>query len=220
MQDIIETITRSTKFPLIYKQLQTFVDDEKRKRQEFYNTISENDKAEFINGKVIFHSPVKLMHNIAVSLLFNLLSNYVRKYSLGFVGIEKIMIALQRNDYEPDICYFRAEKANEFEQHKMLFPAPDFVVEVLSDGTKRIDRGIKFKDYAFNGIPEYWIIAPDKKIVEQYLLRNGEYLLLHKASEGKIKCRQVEGFEIEIEAIFDEQRNMKALSEILLETKK
>jgi len=34
----------------------------------------------------------------------------VEKNNLGFIGHEKILIALTRNDYEPDICYFGASK--------------------------------------------------------------------------------------------------------------
>jgi Uma2 family endonuclease len=54
----------------------------------------------------------------------------------------------------------------------MLFPAPDFVVEILSKGTARKDKGIKKEDYALHGVKEYWIIDPIKQTIEQYLLIN------------------------------------------------
>ncbi|MEY4539280.1 MAG: hypothetical protein RLZZ306_1037, partial [Bacteroidota bacterium] len=37
------------------------------------------------------------------------MSIYSDIHQLGFVGIEKIMITLTRNDYEPDICFFKKE---------------------------------------------------------------------------------------------------------------
>lgn len=43
--------------------------------------------------------------------------------------IEKATIGLTRNDYEPDICFFTAEKAAQFTEDQMIFPTPDFVVE-------------------------------------------------------------------------------------------
>jgi len=36
-----------------------------------------------------------------------------------------------------------------------LYPAPNFVIETLSKGTKAKDKGVKFDDYALNGISEY-----------------------------------------------------------------
>ena len=42
----------------------------------------------------------------------------------------------------------------------MLFPAPDFAVEVLSPSTQKNNRGIKFDDYALHNVSEYWIIDP------------------------------------------------------------
>ncbi len=57
------------------------------------------------------------------------LGDFVNKNNLGEVGAEKVMIALTRNDYEPDISFFSKEKASKFTDDQMLFPAPDFVVE-------------------------------------------------------------------------------------------
>jgi hypothetical protein len=39
--------------------VQAMLDEEKRKRQEFYDWLTDDVKAEFINGEVILHSPVK-----------------------------------------------------------------------------------------------------------------------------------------------------------------
>jgi Uma2 family endonuclease len=84
-----------------------------------------------------------------------------------------------------------------------LFPAPDFAVEILSDSTEKIDRGIKFIDYAAHGVPEYWIIDPEKKSVEKYLLQQGEYYLEVKlTTEGRLLSTVVEGFALELHELF------------------
>ena len=36
------------------------------------------------------------------------------------------MITLTRNDYEPDICFFKKEKSDDFVENQTLFPAPDY----------------------------------------------------------------------------------------------
>ena len=70
------------------------MEKEKKKRSQSYNDINENDKAEFINGEVILHSPVMKAHSDAGSLLHQLLNTYVLKNDLGFTGYEKIMMSI------------------------------------------------------------------------------------------------------------------------------
>ena len=86
----------------------------------------------------------------------------------------------------------------------MRFPAPDFIVEVLSESTEKNDRGVKFVDYAFHGVREYWIVDPKRKTVEQYLLEEGEteFTLFEKLSHGTVISKAIEGFEISLDQIF------------------
>jgi Uma2 family endonuclease len=191
------------------------LEDEKTRRIAFYNDITEQEKVEFINGEIVVHSPVMKRHNTASLLLARLMSVYADVHQLGFVGIEKIMITLTRNDYEPDICFFNAEKSKDFTNKQTLFPAPDWIVEILSEGTKDRDRGIKFKDYQAHGIEEYWIIDPDHQTIEQYHLEGGAYELILKASEGHIKSYVLKGFQIPIQAVFDENLNVETLKRLM-----
>jgi len=48
--------------------------------------------------------------------------------------------------------------------------APDFVVEILSPKTARLDRDNKRRVYATSGVRELWIIAPETQRIEVYLL--------------------------------------------------
>ena len=150
--------------------LQNALNEEEQLRKEFYNWIKPEVKAEFINGEIVIHSPVRRRHWKANDLLYSLLSFYVRFKQLGETGTEKVMITLSRNDYEPDIVFFDKKKVANFKDDQVLFPPPDFIVELLSPKTAKHDRTIKLVDYAYHGIPEYWIVDPVKKRVEQYLL--------------------------------------------------
>ena len=64
------------------------------------------------------------------------------------------MVSLTRNDYEPDICFFGVAKAAQLTPDQMRFPVPDLVVEVLSETTQAVDRGVKFDDCAAHGVAE------------------------------------------------------------------
>lgn len=43
---------------------------------------------------------------------------------------------------------------------------PDLVIEVLSPGTARRDRGLKHRLYARRGVAQYWIVDPEADAVE------------------------------------------------------
>jgi Uma2 family endonuclease len=214
-RSLLDKLLHSPRLPIYVQEFQAVLADEARKRQNFYAQITEQDKAEFINGEIIFHSPVKLRHNIVSKRLLVLLDTHVSLHGLGLVGYEKIMVSLTRNDYEPDICFFDKIKAETFKPDQMRFPAPDFIVEVLSDSTASTDREVKFDDYAAHGITEYWLIDPVAETVEQYTLQDQAYELVIKAQTGQIISCAISHFEIPIRAIFDESVNRTTLLQLL-----
>lgn len=203
---------------LIIQRVQAMLDEEKRKRQEFYDWLTDDVKAEFINGEVILHSPVKRRHLRVSGRLYTLLRLYVEFNDLGEVDVEKAMVTLTRNDYEPDICFWRKEVADEFDDDTMQHPAPDLVVEILSKATAKRDRGIKYEDYAAHGVREYWLIDPVRQAVEQFQL--DEAFMAFDAVgnfhlNDTITALTVPGFTIPVRAIFEQKANQEALKALL-----
>jgi Uma2 family endonuclease len=99
----------------------------------------------------------------------------------------------------------------------MRFPAPDLVVEVISESTEQNDRGVKFDDYAAHGVQEYWIVDPDAETLEQYHLAEGEdsYRMVIKAMTGQVRSFAIPGFEIPVRAVFDPELNQSVLQALL-----
>ncbi len=58
----------------------------------------------------------------------------------------------------PSIAFKRWEDA----------PLPLLVVEALSPSTARYDRGLKRRFYQRAGVPEYWIVDIDARVVERW----------------------------------------------------
>ena len=65
------------------RRLQAAARAEAKKRRYFYDVVTEQQKAEFINGEIIVHSPVKLCHAVASDNLVTLLKMSVRRHDLG-----------------------------------------------------------------------------------------------------------------------------------------
>ncbi len=212
---MLEPLLKSPKLNQYARELKHYLDEESHRRERFYEWLTEDVKAEFINGEVIVQTPAKRKHTTASMNLSALLSAYVESQELGFVGAETVLIVLTRNDYLPDICFFGAEKTAHISPDQVKYPPPDFIAEVLSPSTASKDRGIKFEDYADHGVAEYWLIDPQNETVEQYLLREGSYELAVKIKTGHISSDVVSGFTIPVEAIFDGKEKNNALRALL-----
>ena len=219
MEFTVEEILKIPRAMLVHQQLQNAMKDEARRREEFREWLTEDVKAEFINGEVVLHSPVVRKHYLATDNLNALMKAFVFLKKLGSTAVEKALVALTRNDYEPDICFWGNEKAAHFNKDTLLHPAPDFVVEVLSPSTKNNDRKTKYEDYALHGVREYWIIDPAIQSVEQFALltpTDTTYLPYGKYFPGDIiKSIVMPDFEIPVAAIFDEQATFDALKNLM-----
>lgn len=213
----LESLLHSPRLPDIAAVLNERLRDETERRERFYEEMSDDHKAEFIDGEVVMHSPARNRHLTAKLNLTRLISTFVDHHGLGVVRDEKCLCIFPRNDYEPDIVFFGPEKASRFHSNTMKFPVPDFVVEVLSETTERFDRGVKFEDYEAHGVQEYWIIDPTegRETVEQYVLEDASFQLRLKSGSGEIASQVISNFRIPIRAIFDTKDNLAALKEML-----
>jgi len=63
----------------------------------------------------------------------------------------------------PDLVYFTADRFARVVNEKHAIAAPDLVVEILSPGTRRRDKGRKRAVYDREGVQEYWIVDPDAR---------------------------------------------------------
>jgi Uma2 family endonuclease len=212
-------LTSLTSLPKILTKMQDFLQTETKERIMFREKITEDDKAEFINGKIVMHSPASDGHNECVGLLQRSSSLFVDLHKLGKVRAEKALVEMTRNDYEPDVAFWSKDKAKRIESAQNVYPVPDFIVEVLSKGSIKRDRITKFEDYAAHGVKEYWIVDPIKQTVEQYILPSEDseiYALWRKLTiTDDIESTTIEGFRIPVLAIFDAEANLETLQKLM-----
>ncbi len=217
MEALLEPLLHSPRLARYRDEIDRVLAAEHERRERFYDEIEPNQKAEFINGEVIMHSPAKAKHVQITGRILNLLSNWSILHESGSVFFEKALVCLTRNDYEPDVLYYGPEKAAVITPDQMKFPAPDFIIEVLSESTEKYDRTVKFTDYADHGVEEYWIVDPDERTIEQYGIGPDGIYALHSKLDAthQIKSRRVDGFAMPVIAAFDDVANLAALREML-----
>ena len=83
--------------------------------------------------------------------------------------------------------------------------APDLIVEVLSDRTRRYDLHTKRRLYEIAGVREYWIADPEQRIVQVYILENERYkpAEIYTAS-STVPVGVLDGCSIDLSTVFPE----------------
>ncbi len=77
----------------------------------------------------------------------------------------------------PDIAGWRRERMPEIPDVVGFTLAPDWVCEVISPPTGRIDRGRKMRIYARAGVAHLWILDPLVRTVECYRREGGSWVV-------------------------------------------
>ncbi|MBI4511260.1 MAG: Uma2 family endonuclease [Deltaproteobacteria bacterium] len=78
----------------------------------------------------------------------------------------------------PDLAGWRRERMPKLPNVAAFELAPDWVCEVISPKTARLDRGRKMGVYARVGVKHMWIIDPLANLLEVYRLDGGRWSLL------------------------------------------
>ena len=101
---------------------------------------------------------------------------------------------------QPDLIVVRAAKKRIITPKKIR-GTPDLVVEILSESTGAVDRGLKKELYQKAGVPEYWVVDVEDHKVEQYALEKGVYALVGKHAEA-VSFQQVPGVVVDLSKVW------------------
>ena len=85
----------------------------------------------------------------------------------------------------PDLAGWRRERMPEYPLTAYVTLAPDWVCEVLSASTRRVDLQEKRPVYAREGVVHLWLIDPADRTLEAFELRDGEWVLIACAKDDE-----------------------------------
>lgn len=141
---------------------------------DIYN-LPDGERAELIDGQIYYMAPPTRKHQrIAVSLLTTINNYILSKGGSCEPYIAPFAVFLNADDknyVEPDISVI-CDKSKLTE--KGCNGAPDWVIEIVSPSSRRMDYFTKLFKYRTAGVREYWIVDPDKNRVIVYNLEHGD----------------------------------------------
>ena len=203
VSEIVRKLKRNPRLDKIAAEIQAHLAQEQREREAFWENADEDTRAEWIMGQAQLHSPVKGRHFLVGSNLIFELQTFMRLGFGGILGYESTAVACGRHDFMPDIAYWREKRRTEIGLDASVFPAPDFVVEITSKSTEKLDRGLKMDAYAAAGVQEYWLVDPRNLAIEVYYPDMEGFFELYRTYQGgSIPCRVIAGLEVEVRKVF------------------
>jgi Uma2 family endonuclease len=105
----------------------------------------------------------------------------------------------------PDLAGWRRERMPAVPEEAFFTLAPDWVCEVLSPSTERIDRGRKLRIYAEAGVAHAWFVKPTDRTLEVFRLRDGAWTMVGVWEDAAVvRAEPFEALELELRRLWAE----------------
>ena len=132
--------------------------------------LGEDKQIELIDGHLIYNEAPNLKHQTIVQNLGRIVDDFIRsnngKCRMFNVGVNLYFEEDDNTLLIPDFVVVCDE--NKLDESGVK-GAPDWIVEVVSKSTRRVDYNEKMHKYMGAGVREYWIIDPEKERVTTYI---------------------------------------------------
>lgn len=117
----------------------------------------------------------------------------------GWVILVEPEIMLGDNLLVPDLAGWKIERLPGPPKENFITVTPDWVCEILSPGTARLDRIRKMPVYARHEVKHLWIIDPILKTLEVYGLKEGSWVVMGTYGEDdQVRAEPFEAVEINL----------------------
>ena len=175
-----------------------------------YLTWKFEERVELLKGRVVQMSPApNTKHQRIVNdVLFEINLHLRKKICSVFPAPFDVRLPVAKKDgqittvVQPDIVVV-CDKTKLDKQG--CNGAPDIVMEVLSPGNTKKEMKDKLEIYQGAGIPEYWLIDPDREYILVYsLTEDGKYISsLPYVAGDKINSQALKGFSLRVQELFE-----------------
>ena len=137
--------------------------------------LPDGERAELIDGQIYYMAPPSRKHQHIVGQLFRKIADYIDSNNGAcqpYIAPFAVFLNEDNKNYvEPDISVIcDSDKLTD----KGCVGAPDWIIEIVSPGSRYMDYTTKLFKYRTAGVKEYWIVDPDKNRVMVYNFVNNE----------------------------------------------
>ena len=137
--------------------------------------------AEIVDGKLYTHPRLAPKHAMAFLGLGGFISQafqYGRRGPGGWWIFGEPELHLGGDVVVPDIAGWRRERMPHPLTEPYFTVVPDWVCEILSPSTRKLDLGPKWVNYARAGVRYHWFVDPSDRTLKAYELRGDKWVLI------------------------------------------
>ena len=147
-------------------------------KEELYTTdfiynLPDGERAELIDGQIYYMAPPTFRHQKLIHYISTEIELYIRSKK-GSCEVVPAPFAVflnkdNQNYVEPDISVI-CDQSKLYD--KGCMGAPDWIIEIVSTSSRRMDYLIKLLKYQNTGVREYWIVDPQKQRITIHNFEN------------------------------------------------
>jgi Uma2 family endonuclease len=140
---------------------------------DYLRLPDDGTRCEILDGeRVMTPSPFTPHQRVSFNLV-GLLRDFVVPRGLGTIWYAPCDVILADDVVvQPDILFLGKTRL-EIVKKRGIFGPPDLVIEILSESDPKRDTVRKLAIYGRHGVPEYWIVDPDRDRIEVFVLEGG-----------------------------------------------
>ena len=136
---------------------------------------ADGKRHELLEGEIHMTPSPRPRHQQVVGNLHLIIAEHVRRRGLGEIYLSPIDVILSDiTVVVPDLVYLEAGRLGRVSDRGIEGP-PTLFIEVLSPSTGPADRGIKRQLAARYGVPHYWLVDADTRVLETDALVGAVY---------------------------------------------
>ncbi len=162
--------------------------------------VPDNKVAEIVDGELFVSPRPAAPHALAASLLgADLIGpfHHGRGGPGGWWIVHEPELHFGEDVLVPDLAGWSRERLPEFPKKAFFTLAPDWVCEVLSPSTERLDRARKLRVYAREGIGHTWLVNPLARTVEVYRRAEDRWLIVATfADDALVRAEPFDAIEV------------------------
>jgi Uma2 family endonuclease len=177
---------------------------EQMKRATYDDVLNapENKVAEILDGELFLSPRPAPKHAVASSEIGMAIGNPFHRGAGGPGGwwiLDEPELHFGEQVLVPDLAGWRRERLPAIPDEAFFTLAPDWVCEVLSPSTERIDRSRKLRIYAEAAVQHAWLVKPSDRTLEVLHLRDGAWTIVGVCSGSDVvRIKPFEAVELEL----------------------
>lgn len=146
--------------------------------------LPEGKRAELIDGQIYYMAPPNTRHQRILSFLHLEIGNYIRA-NKGSCEVFPAPFAVF--PFADDSKYLEPDISVVCDKHKLndqgCSGAPDWIIEIVSPGSRRMDYYTKLSLYRSAGVREYWIVDHMKQTILVYDMEHDSAPVIYSFSD-------------------------------------